>query len=131
MHLSIVIKPLLQAVSRHAPACRIFCVPVGTLHQKLQKPRVGARVTRYECDAPVCPYVKTGLNASNQRKRGCAYILGQTSAAGKHGIIRISKQLRRKRDSVVKPHAQGCFHTSAAGVRFFLSHCCLKGKRHL
>lgn len=89
MHLSIVIKPLLQAVSRHAPACRIFCVPVGTLHQKLQKPRVGARVTRYECDAPVCPYVKTGLNASNQRKRGCAYILGQTSAAGKHGIIRI------------------------------------------
>ena len=22
-------------------------------------------------------------------------------------------------------------HTSAAGVRFFLSHCCLKGKRHL
>ena len=37
----------------------------------------------------VCPYVKTGLNASNQRKRGCAYILGQTSAAGKRGIIRI------------------------------------------
>ena len=34
MHLSIVIKPLLQAVSRHAPACRLFCVPVGTLHPK-------------------------------------------------------------------------------------------------
>ena len=48
MHLSIVIKPLLQAVSRHAPACRLFCAPVGTLHQKLQKPRVGARVTKYE-----------------------------------------------------------------------------------
>ena len=27
-------KPLLQAVSRHAPACRLFCAPVGTLHQK-------------------------------------------------------------------------------------------------
>ena len=27
-------KPLLQAVSRHAPACRLFCVSVGTLHQK-------------------------------------------------------------------------------------------------
>ena len=24
----------LQAVSRHAPACRLFCVPVGTLHPK-------------------------------------------------------------------------------------------------
>ena len=36
------------AVSRHAPACRLFCVPVGTLHQKLQKPRVGARVTEYK-----------------------------------------------------------------------------------
>ena len=48
MHLSIVIKPLLQAVSRHAPACRLFCIPVGTLHQKLQKPRVSARVTKYE-----------------------------------------------------------------------------------
>ena len=46
-------------------------------------------------------------------------------------VVGISKQLRRKRDSVVKPHTQGCFHTSAAGVRFFLSHCCLKGKRHL
>ena len=27
-------KPLLQAVSRHTPACRLFCVPVGTLHPK-------------------------------------------------------------------------------------------------
>ena len=23
-----------KAVSRHAPACRLFCVPVGTLHPK-------------------------------------------------------------------------------------------------
>lgn len=38
----------MQAVSRHAPACRLFCAPVGTLHQKLQKPRVGARVPKYK-----------------------------------------------------------------------------------
>ena len=37
-----------KAVSRHAPACRLFCAPVETLHQKLQKPRVGARVTKYK-----------------------------------------------------------------------------------
>ena len=43
MHLSIVIKPLLQAVSRHAPACRLFCVPVGTLPPETINPRVGAR----------------------------------------------------------------------------------------
>ena len=27
-------KPLSQAVSRHAPACRLFCITTGTLHPK-------------------------------------------------------------------------------------------------
>lgn len=39
---------MLQAVSRHAPACRLFCVPVGMLHPETIKPRVGARVTKHE-----------------------------------------------------------------------------------
>ena len=30
-------------VSRHAPACRLFCVSVGMLHPETIKPRVGAR----------------------------------------------------------------------------------------
>mgnify|MGYP007057293314 FL=1 len=35
-------------VSRHAPVCRLFCVPTGTLHPETIKPRVGARVTKYK-----------------------------------------------------------------------------------
>ena len=58
---------MLQAVSRHAPACRLFCVPVGdAAPQRHKKPRVGARVTK--CENRCTGGKKTQMLSERQNK---------------------------------------------------------------
>ena len=53
-------------VSRHAPACRLFCVSVGMLHPEAIKPRVGARVTK--CENRCTGGKKTQMLSEHQNK---------------------------------------------------------------
>ena len=73
-------KPLSQAVSRHAPACRLFCVPAGKPYPKGIKAHVGACVAKCE--------------TANSQCRGCAYILGQTPIVTKCSIIRTYSRIQ-------------------------------------
>ena len=82
-------------VSRHAPACRLFCVPVGTLHPK------GIKIARWSA----CNGVQ---NQTHRRKENTNAIVSLLcEIAGQlyketNAKAQIAAQIARKRASLMK-----------------------------